>query len=118
MTLSITERRVLKHIEEFPEISQPELVAALKIRATTMYYALRTLRAAGEIRVSGWRRNQPAGGMTPEYSVADGKRDAPQPPPLPKSDIDRRYRQKHAAKISAREKARRGTLNPWKQVLG
>ena len=59
MTLSITEQRVLKHIEEFPESSQPELVAAMRIRTTTMYYAIRTLRAAGLIRVSGWRRNQP-----------------------------------------------------------
>src|SRR5690606_32724106 len=89
-------------------------------RPITIDTALRQLNKNGLVRVCAWQRNIGSGGrLSPVWSLADGKGNAPRPIIKNASaEAKRRYDRKTAVlKAMKRQKAKHGTVNPFYQII-
>lgn len=85
-------------------------------RANAQLY-LRLWKGERKIHIIRWQRSLKTGGqMLPVWALGS-RRDAPKPKPLTKAQIASRWREKNRATDQVNRRVKRGTFNPFQQLL-
>lgn len=107
----------LKYLEESDGLTVRSLQSMLGIARRSVQEYISLWKAEQKIYIARWHRNFGSGGkLSPVWAIGN-RRNAPRPPRLTKAQIAARWREKNRATSQVQRRAKRGTLNPFQQLL-
>lgn len=114
---SPTRDRILNTLKAYGRMTVAELGEELQLARTVLSGAVKRAKAAKLIRIAGWQRRYAMGQTwVPIYGLG-GNPDAPHPERESNAQIDARYYAKHRGQLLAKQRAKRGTVNPLLDLL-